>query len=87
MNTSSYAILHGFIDTSDSNIHLRFSIASGTSTPRLPLALLRCVVHHGQVLVDASSITIMIHTPLHVFDKLMLAIICNVDVDECVFMS
>jgi hypothetical protein len=51
------------------------------------LALLQCTVHHGQVLVDHSSITIMIHMPLHIFDKLMLVILCNVDVDEYVFIS
>jgi hypothetical protein len=79
--------LHGLIDTSDSNIHLPFSITSGTLTPKLLLALLRCMVHRGQVLVDPSSITIMIHTPLHVFEKLMLVILCNVDVEEYVFMS
>jgi hypothetical protein len=40
------------------------------------------MVHHGQVLVDPSSITIMIHTTLCAFDELTLIILCNVDVDE-----
>jgi hypothetical protein len=75
------------IDILDSNIHLPFSITFGTSTPRLLLALLRCMVHHGQALVDPSSITIMIHTTLCVFNELALIILCNVDVDEYVFMS
>jgi hypothetical protein len=51
---------------------LPFSITSGTSTPRLPLALLRSMVHHGQVLVNPSSTTIMSHTSLHVFHRLIL---------------
>jgi hypothetical protein len=42
------------------------------------------MVHHGQVLVDPSSITIMIHMTLYVFDELMLIILCNVDVEEYV---
>jgi hypothetical protein len=79
--------LHGLIDISDSNIHLPFSIISGTSMLRLSLALLRCMVHHSQVFVDPSSITIIIHMPLRIFDKLMLVILYNVDVDEYVFMS
>jgi hypothetical protein len=37
------------------NIHLPFSITFGTSTSRLSLALLRCMVHHGQVLLNRSS--------------------------------
>jgi hypothetical protein len=79
--------LHGLIDISDSNIHFSFSITSGTSTSKVPLALLRCMVYYGQVLVDISSITIMIHMPLRVFNRLTLVILCNVDVDEYVFMS
>jgi hypothetical protein len=53
INTYSYVTLHSMIDTSDSNIHLSFSI---TYT-------------------------------LYAFDKLMLIILCNVDVDGYVFMS
>jgi hypothetical protein len=45
------------------------------------------MVHRSQVLTDHSSITIMIHTPFRVFDKLMLVILYNVDVEEYVFMS
>jgi hypothetical protein len=78
--------LHGLIDTSDSNIHLIFSITSSTSTPRLMLTL-RCMVHHSKVLVDPSLITIMIHMFLRVFDKLTLVTLCYFDVDEYDFMS
>jgi hypothetical protein len=54
---------------------------------RPPLALLRCMVHHSQVLVNPSSITIMIHTYLRVFDKLTFVTLCYIDADEYVFMS
>jgi hypothetical protein len=54
------------------NIHLPFSITSGTSTPKLPLTLLWCMVHRGQVLVNFSSTTIMSHTSLHVLHRLIL---------------
>jgi hypothetical protein len=54
-----------------------FSITTGTSMPRLPLTLLRCMVHHGQALIDPSSITIMIHTTLCVFNELTLIIMIN----------
>jgi hypothetical protein len=64
INAYSNVTLHGMIDILDSNIHLLFSITSGTSMPRLPLALLQYMVHRGQTLVDPSSITIMIHTTL-----------------------
>jgi hypothetical protein len=67
--------------------HLLFSITSGTSTPSLPLALLQCMVHRGQVLVDPSSITIMIHTTLCVFNEHTLIDLWNVDVEEYVLMS
>jgi hypothetical protein len=36
------------------------------------------MVYHNQVLVDPSSITIMIHMTLCAFDELMLIILCNV---------
>jgi hypothetical protein len=55
--------------------------------PRLSLAILQCMVHRSQVLVIPSSITIMTHMPLHVFDKLTLVILCYVDVDEYIIMS
>jgi hypothetical protein len=61
IDTSRYVILHGYLDTSDSNIHLPFTI-SGTSTPRLVLALHWCMVHHVQVHVNPSLTTIMSHT-------------------------
>jgi hypothetical protein len=48
------------------NIHLPFSITYGFSTPRLPLALLWCIVNRDQVLVNPSSTTILSHTTLHV---------------------
>jgi hypothetical protein len=54
-----------------------FSITSSTSTPSLPLALLRCMVHRSQALVDPSSITIMIHTTLCVFNEHTLVVIIN----------
>jgi hypothetical protein len=54
------------------NIHLPFSITYGSSMSRLLLALLRCMIHHGQVLVNPSSTTILSHTILHVFYKLIL---------------
>jgi hypothetical protein len=54
------------------NIHLSISITYGSSTPRLPLALLRCMVHRGQVLVNPSSTTIVSHTTLHVFHTLII---------------
>jgi hypothetical protein len=54
------------------NIHLPFSITSGTSTPRLSLALLWCMVYHGKILVNPSSTTIMSHTSLHVLNRLVL---------------
>jgi hypothetical protein len=54
------------------NMHLPFSITSGTSTLRLPLALLWCMVYRGQVLVNPSSTNILSHTTLHVFHKLIL---------------
>jgi hypothetical protein len=54
------------------NIHLPFSIIYGSSTPRLSLALLQCMVHRAQVLVNPSSTTILSHTTLHVFHRLIL---------------
>jgi hypothetical protein len=54
-----------------------FSITSGTSTSSLPLALLQCMVHRGQALIAPSSITIMIHTTLCVFNKHILVVIIN----------
>jgi hypothetical protein len=54
------------------NIHLPFSITSGTSMSRLLLALLWCMVHRDQVLVNLSSTTIMSHTSLHIFHRLIL---------------
>jgi hypothetical protein len=54
------------------NIHLPFSITYSTSTSRLPLALLRCMVYRGQVLVNPSSIVILSHTIFHVFHRLIL---------------
>jgi hypothetical protein len=39
---------------------------------RLPLALLRYMVHCGQVLVNPSSTTILYHISLHVFHRLIL---------------
>jgi hypothetical protein len=54
------------------NIHLPFSNTSGTSMPRLPLALLRCMIHHDQVLVNPTSTIIMSHTSFHVFHRLIL---------------
>jgi hypothetical protein len=54
------------------NIHLPFSITSHTSMPRLLLALLWCMVHCGQVLVNHSSTIILSHTSLHVFHRLIL---------------
>jgi hypothetical protein len=80
-----YTTLYGLIETSESTIHLPFSITSYTSMARLPLTLLWCMVHRSQVLVDPSSTTILIHTSLHVFDNLMLVILCY-DVDEYVFI-
>jgi hypothetical protein len=65
------------IDILDSTKHLPFSITSGTSTPSLPLTLLRCMVHRDQALVDPSSITIMILTTLCVFNELTLIILIN----------
>jgi hypothetical protein len=53
-----------------------FSITSGTSMSCLPLALHRCMVHHGQALVDPSSITIMIHNSC-VFNEHTLIVIIN----------
>jgi hypothetical protein len=44
------------------------------------------MVHHSQVLVDPSSITIMIHMSLRVFDKLTLVTLCYVDVDKYIFI-
>jgi hypothetical protein len=63
------------IDISDSNVHL--PITSCISTPSIPLALLRCIVHCGQALVDPSSITIMIHTTLCAFNEHTLIVIIN----------
>jgi hypothetical protein len=77
INIYSFVTLHDMIDISDSIIHLPFSISSSTSTSSLSLALLRCMIHHDQVLIDPSSITIMIHTTLCVFNMLMLIIIIN----------
>jgi hypothetical protein len=54
------------------NIHLPFFITSHTLMPRLPLTLLRCMVHHGQVLINPSSTTILSHTSLYVFHRLVL---------------
>jgi hypothetical protein len=45
------------------------------------------MVHCSQVLVHPSSITIMIHTSLRVFDKLTFVTILYVDVDEYIFKS
>jgi hypothetical protein len=45
------------------------------------------MVHHSQVLVNPSLTTIMIHTYLHVFDKLTFVTLCYIDVDEYIFMS
>jgi hypothetical protein len=79
--------LHGSIDISDSNIHFLFSITCGTSMSSFSLALLQCMVHCSQVLVDPSLITVMIHTSLRVFDKLTFVTLLYVDVDEYIFMS
>jgi hypothetical protein len=87
INTNNHVTLYGLIDISNSNVHLLFYITSGTSTPTHLLTLLRCMVHRSQVLVDHSSITIMIHMFLHVFNKLMLVTLCYVDLDEYIFMS
>jgi hypothetical protein len=54
------------------NIHVPFSITFGTSTLRLPLALLRCMIHRGHVLVNPSSTIILYHTSLYVFHTLIL---------------
>jgi hypothetical protein len=54
------------------NIHLCFSITSGTLMLRLPLALLWCMVYRGQVLINPSSMIILTHTSLHVFHRLIL---------------
>jgi hypothetical protein len=54
------------------NIHLPFSITFGTSTPRLRLSLLRCMVHHDQDHVNPSSTNILSHTSLHVLHRLIL---------------
>jgi hypothetical protein len=48
------------------------ALTSGTLTPRLPLAVLQCMVHRGQVLVNPSSTSIVSHTSLHIFHKLIL---------------
>jgi hypothetical protein len=45
------------------------------------------MVHRSQVLIDPSSITIMIHIFLRVFDKLTFVTLCYIVVDEYVFMS
>jgi hypothetical protein len=45
--------------------------------PSLPLALLQCMVHRSQALVDPSAITIMIHTTLCVFNEQTLIVIFN----------
>jgi hypothetical protein len=44
------------------------------------------MVYRSQVLVNPSSTTIMIHTYLHIFDKLTFVTLCYVDVDKYVFM-
>jgi hypothetical protein len=54
------------------NIHLPFSITYGSSTSRLLLALLRCMVHRDQVIVNPSSTTILSHTILHVLYRPIL---------------
>jgi hypothetical protein len=60
--------------------------------PSLPLALLQCMITRDQALVDPSSITIMIHTTLCVFNEHMLVVINNsfssfsLDGILCVFM-
>jgi hypothetical protein len=54
------------------NIHLSFSVTFSASTPRLSLALLRCMVHRGQVLSYPSSTIIISHTSLHVFHRLII---------------
>jgi hypothetical protein len=66
---------HGLIDILNSNIHFLFSIRSNTLMPSLPLALLQYMVHCGEVIVDPSSITIMIHTTLCVFKEHMLIVL------------
>jgi hypothetical protein len=42
------------------------------------------MVYRSQVFVNPSSI--MIHTYLHIFDKLTFVTLCYVDVDKYVFM-
>jgi hypothetical protein len=54
------------------NINLPFSITYGSLTPRLPPALLWCIIHRGHVLVNSSSTTILSHTTPHVFHRLIL---------------
>jgi hypothetical protein len=51
------------------NMHLLFYITSGTSTRSLMLPLLRCMIHHSQVLINPSSTTILIHTSPYTFHK------------------
>jgi hypothetical protein len=47
--------------------------------PRLSLALLRCIFHRGQVLVNSSSTSILSHTTLHVFHRLILEKLSSYD--------
>jgi hypothetical protein len=48
------------------------SLFIGSLWPRLPLALLWCMVHYVQVLINHSSTTILSHITLHVFHRLIL---------------
>jgi hypothetical protein len=45
------------------------------------------MVHHGHVRVDPSSITIMVHTTLCVFNEHMMIVPSNVDEEEYILMS
>jgi hypothetical protein len=54
------------------NIHLPFSITYSFSMPTLSLALVRWMVYYGQVLVNYFLTTILSHTTLHVFHRLIL---------------
>jgi hypothetical protein len=38
---------------------------------KYPLALVRCMIHHSQVLANPSSTTILSHVTLHVFHRLI----------------
>jgi hypothetical protein len=65
------------INISESNIHLPLLHHNWYLDVKTPACSSPIMIHQGQVIIDPSSTTIMIHTTLCVFNELTLIIIIN----------